>query len=201
MARKKRILTEEQKERNKVTRALKPKKKYPLTEEQKAKYEATRILRRANRSLEEVEKDKAAHNIANAKCMANRSLEKIAEYKAKKKISKNKWYQDNKEEQKRITQEWKKENPNTIKKYTKAAKLKNDLGYFVVYIIPNYMGKGDHYCGQTGNLYNRMKAHRSVGRMNTESHRILGCFRTREQALAFEAIQHEQGYHGYNGGI
>ena len=78
---------------------------------------------------------------------------------------------------------------------------KQYLGYFCVYIIPNYMGTGDHYCGQTGNLYARMTAHRSVGRVNTENHRVLGCFRTREQALAFEAIQHEAGYHGYNNGI
>ena len=75
-----------------------------------------------------------------------------------------------------------------------------DLGYFAVYAIDNYNGTEASYCGQTGNLYNRMLGHKSYGRLNTESHRILQCFRTREQAMAFEAIQHEAGYHGYNNG-
>ena len=130
-------------------------------------------------------KNKARKISANIEWMANRSPAKVAEDKARNKINKAKWS---------------KENPNTILKHTKATKLKNDLGYFAVYIIEDYMGKGDHYCGQTGNLYNRMKAHRKLGRLNTEAYRILQCFETREQAMAFEAIQHEAGYHGYNNG-
>ena len=75
-----------------------------------------------------------------------------------------------------------------------------DLGYFAVYAIDNYIGTGESYCGQTGNLYNRMLGHKRDGRINLDTHRVLGCFRTREQALAFEAIQHEAGYHGCNNG-
>ena len=159
------------------------KKKYPLTEEQKEKYKATKALKKANRSPEQIAEDKAYFKIAQAKCFAKRTPEKAAEVKAKAKIENAKWRE---------------ENPNSSEKYEKTRKLKHDLGYYCVYLIENYNSLGDHYCGQTGNLYTRMKTHRQVGRMNTENHRVLGCFRTREQALAFEAIQHEAGYHGQN---
>jgi len=135
----------------------------------------------ANRSPEKVEKDKAKHNIANAKWMAKRSPEKIAEDKAKHKIVQARCLANR--------------TPERVEEY-KEYSLKHDLGYYAVYLIENYNSLGDHYCGQTGNLYNRMAHHKHLGRMNTDIHRVLQCFETREQALAFEAIQHEAGYHG-----
>jgi len=99
------------------------------------------------------------------------------------------------------------ENPDYYKKqgkkfreanpeYSKAMSHKHDLGYWVVYLIHNYNGLGDTYCGQTGNVYNRMKSHKSDGRLNTETYEIIKQLETLEDALEFEAYMHEQGYDG-----
>ena len=133
-----------------------------------------RVLRKAKRTPERIAEDKA-------KYISDRETEKFKAYNAKKKIYRAQYYQENKIEERK-------------------ASKKHDLGYFAVYAIDDYIGTGDAYCGQTGNLYNRMGSHKRCGRLNTDTHRVLGCFRTREQALAFEAIQHKSGYHGYNNG-
>ena len=151
------------------------------TPEQKAKNKITLALKKANRSPEQIVEDIAKKKIVNARYVVNRSLEKVAEDK----IYKAKYYQENREDQ--IAQ-------------GKKSRSKHDLGYFAVYVIDNYIGTEASYCGQTKNLYTRMSRHRNLGRMNTENHRVLQCFETREQAMAFEAIQHEAGYHGYNNG-
>ena len=174
------------------------------TPEQKAKAIIENAKWRANRLPEKVAEDKAKQKIVNARCLANRTLEKVAEHKARDKTSRDLLKANRSPEQiiedKAKSKAWNanfyKENPE----YSKEHNHKHDLGYFAVYAIDDYIGTGDAYCGQTGNLYNRMATHKKVGRINTGNHRILGCFRTREQALAFEAIQHEAGYHGYNNG-
>ena len=116
----------------------------------------------------------------------------------------NKWYKENTEKSKENTIRFREKNPGyvppCVKENPSNYGKKDDLGYIAVYAIDNYNGTEASYCGQTGNLVNRMKTHRQHGRLNTESHRILGCFRTREQAMAFEAIQHKAGYHGHNNG-
>ena len=140
------------------------------------------------------------------------------ENKEAQKIYQAEWYQDNREEQQRQVKEWQKanpdyippcriENPDYYKKqgkkfreanpeYSKAMSHKHDLGYWVVYLIHNYNGLGDTYCGQTGNVYNRMKSHKSDGRLNTETYEIIKQLETLEDALEFEAYMHEQGYDG-----
>ena len=195
------------------------KKKQTYTPEQKERKKARNAIYLASRSPEKVEEDKAKRKISQAKSLANRSDEKVAEDKAKRKIANAEWMANRSPEKvaadrihranqlaKRTPEKiakdkakaiitsanFRKENPE----YSKERINKSDLGYYCVYLIENYNGTGDAYCGQTGNLYNRMSKHRSAGRLNTENHRILGCFRTREQALAFEAIQHKSGYHG-----
>jgi len=256
---------EEQRAQRKITRALKPDKKYPLTPEQKAQRKIKKRLKLANRSLEQITEDKAKANKASAKsrakltpeqkeqkkikialvkanrsqekiaadkakkkivsarCRANRSPERIEEQKASQKIYGAQYHQENKIESNKASREWHKKNPGYVSPciiknpnwgkeykeewnkthpgYHKQYHLDSDLGYFAVYLIQNYNGLGDAYVGQTGNLYTRMSNHRKLGRLNTEAYRILQCFETREQALAFEAIQHEAGYHGYNNGI
>ena len=122
---------------------------------------------------------KERRNFLLALAKANRTPEKVAEDEANHKIAQAKWKKKNLDYRSPCTE---------------------DLGYFAVYAIDNYIGTGESYCGQTGNLYNRMKDHKRDGRINLDTHRVLGCFRTREQALAFEAIQHEAGYHGCNNG-
>ena len=125
------------------------------------------------------------------------------EYKAKKKISHAKWYQDNREEQLQYKREWYKNNPDYISPieienpdYRKEQGIKHNLGYWVVYLIKNYNGLGDTYCGQTQNIYNRMKDHKCRGRLNTDNYEIIKQLETLEDALEFENYMHEQGYHG-----
>jgi len=131
----------------------------------------------------------------------------MAEYrlknKAKAKIYNAKWYQDNKEYSKQQSQEWNKENPGYISpcrianpSYEKEITHKHDLGYWVVYLIKNYNGLGDDYCGQTQNICNRMKKHKSDGRLNSDKYELIKQCETLRQALDFEAYMHEQGYHG-----
>jgi len=150
----------------------------------------------------------------------------MAKYHQENKIKANKvsreWYKKNTEKANANQAKWKKENPEKIKanqakfkknnpdyispcriknpEYQKEHNHKHDLGYYCVYLLENYNSLGDAYVGQTGNLYTRMQTHKSLGRLNTEAYRILQCFETREQAMVFEAIQHEAGYHGYNNG-
>ena len=194
-----------------------------LTPEQKEQKKIKIALVKANRTSEQIAEDKARKKIVNARCRANRSSERIEEQKAYQKIYGAQYHQENKIEANKASREWRKKNPGYVSPciiknpnwqkeyskewhkanpgYQKQCHLDRNLGYFAVYLIQNYNGLGDAYVGQTGNLYARMSNHRKLGRLNTEAYRILQCFETREQALAFEAIQHEAGYHGYNGGI
>jgi len=140
------------------------------------------------------------------------------EQKAQKKIYKAKWHLENKEEQKRQMQEWSKKNPDYMPpceianpnyskeqskrfreenpKYDKEYAHKHDLGYWVVYLIQNYNGLGDTYCGMTQNIRKRMLKHKSDGRLNSDKYELIKQCETLEDALEFEAYMHEQGYHG-----
>jgi len=160
------------------------KKKYILSTAQKERNKVTRALVKANRTPEETEEFRLK-DLANVLKWAKENPEK---YKA----SKANWYQNNKEEEKAKSAKWKKDNPG----YRSPCLVEADLGYFAVYAIDDYIGTGAAYCGYSSNLYSRMIVHRHHGRLNTESHRILQCFRTKEQAMAFERIKHNEGYHG-----
>jgi len=87
------------------------------------------------------------------------------------------------------------ENPDYDKEY----KRSHNLGYWVVYLIHNYNGLGDTYCGQTQNIYNRMLKHKSDGRLNSDKYELIKQCETLEDSLDFEAYMHEQGYHGRQG--
>ena len=187
------------------------KKKRIKTPEQKERYAKTRILKRANRTSEEVEKEKAKRQIY------NNGLDK-----AQRKIYKTKWHLENKEDQNRQVKEWKKENPDYSKAYSKKFheanpnytkewheanpgyfkeySHKHDLGYWVVYLIHDFDGLGNIYCGQTQNIHNRMRSHKSKGTLNSDKYELIKQCETRQDALEFEAHMHEQGYHGYNNG-
>jgi len=112
--------------------------------------------------------------------------------KAKHKIYKAKWRLENKEEQKRQNHEWNEANPN----YSKEHNHKHDLGFWIVYIITDYNGLGDNYCGQTQNIYMRMATHKSKGRLNTDTYTIVKKCDTLEDALELESAVHNFGYHG-----
>ena len=127
------------------------------------------------------------------------------EQKAKQKIYCAKWYQDNKEKRQRQMQEWNQENKEERKQYMLEWYKNNpdyiqpsavDLGYWVVYLIHDYNGLGDTYCGQTQNIYKRMVKHKSRGTLNSDKYELIKQCETLKDALEFEAYMHEQGYHG-----
>ena len=140
------------------------------------------------------------------------------EQKAQNKIYKANWYQENKAQQKINQKEWAKKNPNYIppcrienpdyyKKqskrfrkanpgYNKEWQAQHDLGYWIVYIIHDYNGLNDDYCGQTQNIYMRMAQHKSDGRLNTDTYTIVKKCDTLEDALELESAVHNFGYHG-----
>ena len=112
--------------------------------------------------------------------------------KAKIKKKSNDWYKDNLDHCKKISKEWYKANPGFSAKYSH----KHDLGYWVVYLIKNYNGLGDTYCGQTQNIYRRMQDHKCKGKLNTDNYEIIKQLETLEDALEFENYMHKQGYDG-----
>ena len=160
------------------------KKKYILSTAQKERNKVTRALVKANRTPEELIEFRLKES-ANSKRWAEENPEK---YKA----SNTNWRKNNPDKDKASRDKWKKNNPG----YRSPKLVEADLGYWAVYSIPNYNDTGDAYCGYSSNLYSRMAVHKNLGRLNTESHRILQCFRTKEQAMAFERIKHNEGYHG-----
>ena len=179
MEKKKQILTPEQKERQRVYNLT-----YVLSTAQKERNKVTRALVKANRTPEETEEFRLK-DIANSKRWVEENPEK---YKA----SNDNWRKNNPDKEKASRERFKEKYPD----YRSPILTESDLGYWAVYSIPNYNGTGDAYCGYSSNLYARMTVHRSHGRLNTESHRILQCFETKEQAMAFERIKHNEGYHG-----
>ena len=127
--------------------------------------------------------------------------------KARYKIIKAKWYQDNKEKVKANNKTWKEAHPGHTKEwyaanpgYAKEVNHKHDLGYWVVYLIHNFDGLDNIYCGQTQNIYKRMATHKSRGTLNSDKYELIKQCETLEDAKSFEAYMHEQGYHGYNNG-
>ena len=125
------------------------------------------------------------------------------EQKAKRKITNAKWYKANQDKAKANRARFKENNPDYKKEwgkknpdYYKERHLERELGYWVVYVIRNFNGESDDYCGQTRSIYNRMVNHKSEGKLNTETHEILEKFDCRLEALGFELTMHLNGYHG-----
>ena len=139
----------------------------------------------------------------------------------KKKRKKYIYSEEQKARNKIYQKEWVKKNPNyippckiedpdyqkeTMKRFQEAnpgyvPPCAVDLGFWIVYVITNYNGLGDDYCGQSQNLYNRMATHKSQGRLNTDTYTIVKKCDTLEDALELESAVHNFGYHGYHGGI
>jgi len=160
------------------------KKKYILSTAQKERNKVTRALVKANRTPEETEEFRLK-DLANVKRWVEENPEKH-------KASKDNWRKNNPDKEKASRERFKEKYPD----YKSPIITESDLGYFAVYAIDNYNDTGDAYCGYSSNLYARMIAHKSLGRMNTDTHRVLQCFETKEQAMAFERIKHNEGYHG-----
>ena len=110
--------------------------------------------------------------------------------KARKKITDARWRKANPEKIKAKDDRFKKNNPG----YIKPSMV--DLGYWVVYLIHDFDGLNNIYCGQTQNIYTRMANHKSLGKLNTQTHEILEKFDNVDEALGFELTLHLAGYHG-----
>jgi hypothetical protein len=78
---------------------------------------------------------------------------------------------------------------------TKAYRESFQDGLFTVYILPK-----ENYVGQTDCYPLRIKNHKSLGKDITDA-KVLGKYKTREEALAIEASYHAKGYNGWNYGI
>jgi len=66
-----------------------------------------------------------------------------------------------------------------------------------VYVIPDYDGLGNDYCGITsGPLRKRMVEHGILGKKNTDNGYIMKTLDCRKEALEFEKEQHAKGMHG-----
>lgn len=66
----------------------------------------------------------------------------------------------------------------------------------LVYVIPNYDGIGNNYCGVTNSLKRRRHNHKYNGKQNTDKIYVLDAYRDRAKALETEAKFHAEGYHG-----
>ena len=110
--------------------------------------------------------------------------------KAKRKIQKAAWYKANLDKAKAGVALFKKLNPDYV------PPCAVNPGYWIVYIITNYNGLGDDYCGQTRNIYMRMLKHKSLGKLNTDTYTIVKKCDTLEDALEIESAVHNFEYHG-----
>ena len=80
---------------------------------------------------------------------------------------------------------------NRSKEYTEAT----NLGYYIIYALPNAYNDERVYCGMTQNSYKRMISHKHSGR-NTEGWFVLDVCQTKQEALLIEASYHDKGYAG-----
>ena len=129
--------------------------------------------------------------IAKARYAANPTVY-TTEQKARKKITQAKYYKDNPD----YVRPCRAANPSYMRDYHNSLKL----GYWVVYVIRNYNGLKDNYCGQTNSTYHRMKSHASLGKLNTEKFEVIEKFNCIEEAIEFESAMHNLGFHGKNTG-
>jgi len=88
------------------------------------------------------------------------------------------------------------ENPNHEKERKARYHESKKLDYILVYIIKDYDGNGNNYCGITRNPFYRMKSHSFRGKLNTDKYEIVAKVETRVEALKIEASYHDRGYHG-----
>ena len=146
------------------------------------------------------------------KCMNSHNknyLKENPEVKDKQIAAIRNWEATNPDRKKANVKAWQEANPDKVKA-AKARFLKKNPGYVepcaeagynmghVVYVVRNYDGVGNDYVGQTKNLYKRTIAHKSLGKLNTESAEVLHNCESREENVRKEAALHAQGYHGRN---
>ena len=114
--------------------------------------------------------------------------------------------EEEKEKARMYAREYRKANRNKIKAQrrnnrehravvSKAYRDSFKDGLFTVYLLPK-----ENYVGQTDCYHLRMKNQKSLGRDITDA-KVLGSYKTREEALAVEASYHAKGYKGFNNGI
>ena len=181
---KKRILTEEQKAQRKIYMA-----EYCLKNKAKAKITSANWYQDNKEDQKRQSQEWKKDNPDKVKLQRAKFKENSPDYISPCRIEDPDY---DKEQSKRFH----KANPG----YSKEHNHKHALGYWVVYLIHNFDGQGNIYCGQTQNIYMRMASHKSVGTLNSDKYELIKQCETHQDALEFEAYMHEQGYHGYNNG-
>ena len=132
-----------------------------------------------------------------SKCKIKKNVDEFCKDKSKKdglnrycKDCNKEWKINNIEYVTEYYKEWSINNP----KYSKQRHINNKLGYWVVYLLPNY-----NYVGITNNPIYRMYNHKSIYNRITDNWIELTRFNTKEEAQLFEAMKHSEGYNGKKG--
>ena len=113
--------------------------------------------------------------------------------------NKNKHTEEYKEKTKASSKAWYLANSDKKKAKNKARYKAKELGYCIVYCIPNHDGLGNNYVGVTNNPYNRMQNHKGLGKLNAKEYIELDRADTRAEAEKLEAEYHARGYDGAGG--
>ena len=169
----KRTLTEEQRE----AKRLKDREHYRANKQEKI----AKVREYVSKNKEKISERRKAYRDANR--------ERIAEYKKA-------YRQANKEKIVKENKEYYKANKEKISVKAVAYRESKTLCYSIIYCIPNYDGKGGNYAGVTNNPTQRMRQHKSLGKLNTADWFVLDIVVDRAEAFDSESKFHSQGYHG-----
>ncbi len=101
------------------------------------------------------------------------------------------WRLANKEKHAAYQRKYRGDNKDNAAAYRESKKD----GLFTVYLLPK-----ENYVGQTECLSRRLQRHRYKNR-NTTDAKVLGKYKTREEALAIGSSYHAKGYNGLNNGL
>ncbi len=137
------------------------------------------------KSHNEFYKDKTKPDKLESKCKECSKIKAIA------------WQNKNPDRKKENQNRWYHNNSGKRKEYMSKASHKHFLSvrlpYWIVYILPN-----EHYAGVTNCPYKRMSVHKCRQKRDTTGWYEVARFNTEEEALAYEAQLHAQGYKGAN---
>ena len=118
------------------------------------------------------------------------------------KESKRKWREANREKLANDSKAWRQANKDYAKAYYKKNKEKMKAsskdfreskkdGLYTVYYLVN-----ENYVGQTNNLYQRLSVHKNDNSRDVSIVKIIGKYKTREEAIEVEASYHSIGFNG-----
>ncbi len=170
-----------------------------LTQAQKDRKSELQRIRRANRTPEEIAKDRAKQKIASAKYRATPEAKAKAKAYAqtpeRKAAAKRRSAKYNAKPERKAAQKM-----ASAKYYAKPevkarVKARYESGKDGLYRV--YMLKCG-YVGQTSNIYKRMTKHKNKNNRDTSNYIVLHTVKTKAHALRLEAIYHYLDFAGVN---